>query len=184
MKVRLKALDHLLAASLYSANGDHQKAAKNLLMASEQADFDDTVASLLHANEEGWDDGVAEDSVEDELDVADELLEDEGDLEFVGEDTNEDEEELDEDVAETARALASYHKSKVVAMDEDVSEDDVESEEDVEGNEEDWSNEGIESVPEEQEEDVTEDEESVEEQAKLKAAKKARIQANIARLRR
>lgn len=107
-KVHLRALDQLLAAALLVQKGKHKEAAKRLMAAVEEEDFDNTVTTLDSANEEGWDDGEEEVDLDDVEDIVEE-----------------------DDEAELAKALASASatgrtRRKVQAADE--VEDKVEDE--------------------------------------------------------
>lgn len=64
-KVRLNALDYLIVASHYIANGKRKDALQMLEQAAAEEDFEDTLTTLDAANEEGFDDG------EDDLDDTD-----------------------------------------------------------------------------------------------------------------
>lgn len=56
-KVHLTALDYIIVASHYAANGKPKDALKMLVRATEEEDFEDTLTTLDVGNEEGWDDG-------------------------------------------------------------------------------------------------------------------------------
>lgn len=139
-KVTLKALDHLLMASIRHREGKYKEAAKHLQLASEQEDYEDTMETLNAANEEGWDDDeeVAADDIDMSVDEDDLDLEVEDDEEVAAEDDTEDDVDLeDEDATKEviarllARVSRQRSKSKEVAeaeVDESSDEEDSEAE--------------------------------------------------------
>lgn len=75
-KVHLTALDYIIVASHYAANGKPKAALKMLTLATEEEDFEDTLTTLDVGNEEGWDDGedLVDNGEGEELDDAEEEL--------------------------------------------------------------------------------------------------------------
>jgi len=112
-KKRLIALDYMILASHYAAQGKNKSALKMLKAATEEEDFDDTMTTLDENNEQGFDDAetasASDDS--DELEISDE--------------TSDDVEE-----ARLKKVLASVNKkrkSKVLASEGDESSSSSES---------------------------------------------------------
>lgn len=158
-KVTLRALDHILMASLRHREGSSlvvakkleeakvkfKESAKHMQLAAEQEDFDDTLETLNSANEEGWEDDeeLDEELDEEALDGADEEIEEadaEEDLDMTVEDDEGDEDEAVEEVdeeAEMSSALASAAtrsaRRAALAAESASDEDDSEFKGDVDG---------------------------------------------------
>ena len=86
-RVRLRALDNLIVAACEQAKGNYKKAARYLAKAAEEEDFDDSITTLYHANEEGWEETSSDlsqtaiDGIE-EVEEIEEENEDEGEIEY------------------------------------------------------------------------------------------------------
>ncbi len=175
-KVTLKALDHILMASLRHKQKKFSEAAKHLQLATEQEDFGDTLETLNAANAEGWEDGEEMDEeVDEEIEEADadELDDEDLDADLEGDEEEaadeddldmivEDDEEMEEDEGEEmAQALASATRRsarrRALAAEDDADADSAEDDADDEAAEDD----------------------EAEEAASVLARRKIRAQANL-----
>lgn len=147
-KVHLTALDYIIVASHYAANGKPKAALKMLTLATEEEDFEDTLTTLDVGNEEGWDDG--EDLVD-----------------------NGEGEELDDAEEELSVALANLkntRRRRAVTANDDADADGLgEDDQDAEGTEE-----GDELTPEEDLDLEDEDADDQEELSTLRVSKRDR----------
>lgn len=124
-KVTLRALDHLLMASLRHHEGNYREAAKHLQLATEQEDFEDTVETLNSANEEGWEE---EDDLED-MEEAGEDMDMDADVQ------DEDDSEVVDSEGELAKVLARVSrgsKRRAVRASTSASDEDEGDDEEVE----------------------------------------------------